>query len=115
MGDLLGGHPKDPDCYTGGHVDYKKYRSKPFFGAGISRLELAVDQGLKVCLLCSEGDPTRCHRAKLVGVALEERGIDVRHILRDGTTATQLDILNDLTNGQPSLFEDDFYSREKYV
>ena len=115
MGDLLGGRPKDPDCYTAGHVDYKKYQSKPFFGVGISRLQRAVDQGLRVCLLCSEGDPARCHRSKLVGVALEERGIDVRHILTDGTIAAQLDVMNNLANVQPSLFEDDSYSREKYV
>src|SRR5690606_12647755 len=38
MGDLLGGLPKDRNCYTDGKVDYEKVRAQPFYQHGIERL-----------------------------------------------------------------------------
>src|SRR2546421_12049624 len=83
MGDLLGGRPKDEDCYTEGKVDYTKTRSKDFFLRGIARLKSAYVQGLSLCLLCSEAQPSQCHRAKLVSAALADEGVEVLHLLRD--------------------------------
>ncbi|MNI86649.1 hypothetical protein D3C73_1437580 [compost metagenome] len=34
-------------------------------------------------------DPINCHRAILVGRALREKGFDVKHILHEGTLASQ--------------------------
>lgn len=33
-----------------------------------------------VCLMCSEKDPAKCHRSKIIEPALEERGVRVIHI-----------------------------------
>jgi len=38
-----------------------------------------------VALLCAEERPEHCHRALLIGPALEERGLRVVHLLHDGT------------------------------
>lgn len=114
MGDLLGGRPKDDDCYTNGKVDYTKTRKKDFFCRGIARLKKAYEQGLRVCLLCSEGQPSQCHRAKLVAAALGDEGIDVTHLLPDGSHRSQAEVIAELTNGQGSLFGEHFVSRKPY-
>ena len=43
-----------------------------------------VTENVVTVMMCSEGEPTRCHRRLLIGVELEERGVGVLHILRDG-------------------------------
>ncbi|MBN2494531.1 MAG: DUF488 domain-containing protein [Deltaproteobacteria bacterium] len=104
MGDALGGRPADPDCYSGGKVDYGRCRTKDFFRRGIGRVRSAYAQGLRICLLCSEGKPDNCHRARLIGAVLSEEGIDVLHILPDGTTRTQQELVRERTGGQVDLF-----------
>lgn len=114
MGDLLGGRPADEGCYTEGKVDYTKTRTKDFFVRGLTRLRSAHEQGLTICLICSEGQPSQCHRSKLLGVALAGEGIDVAHILPDGSHRTQAQVIAELTNGQGSLFTEHFVSRRTY-
>lgn len=114
MGDLLGGRPKDDDCYTDGKVDYTKTRTKDFFIRGIARLRKAHEQGLNICLLCSEAEPSQCHRAKLVATVLVDEGIEVNHILPDGSHQSQAEVIATITNGQPSLFGEHFVSRKAY-
>lgn len=114
MGDLLGGRPKDNECYTQGRVDYAKTRSKEFFLKGIDRLKTAYSKGLNICMICSEGDPSQCHRSKLIGEVLVEHGIEVTHILPDGDTKSQADVIAQLTDGQSDMFGDQFVSRKTY-
>ena len=57
LGDSLGGRPNDPRCYVDGKVDYSRGQSKPFYQAGIARLQAAFAQGRRVVLMCSEGKP----------------------------------------------------------
>jgi uncharacterized protein (DUF488 family) len=114
MGAELGGRPDDPDCYIDGRVDYDTVRTKAFFRRGIDRLHSAQAQRFRVCLLCSEGKPWQCHRAKLIGVTLLDDGIDVLHILPTGETCPQDEAIRELTGGQESLFGDSFVSRKAY-
>ncbi|WP_081996070.1 DUF488 domain-containing protein [Croceibacterium mercuriale] len=114
MGDVLGGRPTDDECYTDGKVDYEKVRAKDFFRHGITRLKRAYEQSLAVCLFCSEGHPSQCHRAKLIAVALSDDGIDVTHILPDGSALSQSQVIDQLTDRQTSFFEESFTSRKKY-
>lgn len=114
MGDLLGGRPKDDDCYTDGRVDYRKTRSKDFFCKGIDRLKTAHSKGLSICMICSEGQPSQCHRSKLIGEALVEHGIDVTHILPNGSTKSQSEVIAELINGQSDMFGEEFLSRKSY-
>ena len=64
--------------------------------------------------MCSELDPERCHRSKLIGEALESRGISMSHIDRDGSLASQREVIDRLTGGQKLLFGDGFRSRKRY-
>lgn len=114
MGDSLGGRPPDPTCYEDGHVVYDIVRKKPFFASGIERLVSAMRQDLKVCLLCSEGRPTDCHRSKLIGVALDAIGIPVVHLGTAGEHLTQAEVIASLQSLQGDLFGQQLKSRKTY-
>ena len=116
MGDLLGGQPKDQNCYTDGKVDYEKVRTKTFFKAGLDRLKKAHEQPIRAALLCSEGRPEQCHRAKLIGEALAAMGIPISHIDEDGQLCGQEEVIRRLTGGQLDLFgQPVFTSRKRYA
>lgn len=115
MGDTLGGRPKDDNCYTDGKVDYKKLRSTSLFQNGILRLQSALEKNFKICLMCSEGRPWDCHRSKLIGEALKEKGISTLHFLKDGPRINQEEAISKITKKQLSFFGDDvFTSRKAY-
>ncbi len=95
-GEYLGGRPKDPTCYRGGvvpdgsvkgnyleAVDYGEVMKRPWFQKGIARLvEIAQEQ--RTAIMCSEEDPSQCHRQHLVAQTLLGMGIAVRHIRSRG-------------------------------
>ncbi|MDQ3864346.1 MAG: DUF488 domain-containing protein, partial [Actinomycetota bacterium] len=82
-----------------GRVDYALVGRSRSFLDGINRLEGEI-RTRTAALLCSEEDPARCHRRLLVGRALEERGITLRHIRGDGRVETE----DEVDGGQPILF-----------
>lgn len=114
MGDTLGGQPDDQSCLVDGKVDYDTVAGRDFFRRGLSRLVAAARGGHRVAMMCSEIDPERCHRSKLIGVALAKEGLEVQHIDRDGSLATQAQVILRLTRGQSSLFEIGMTSRGRY-
>ncbi len=84
LGDELGGRPKGAAFYDAeGHVRYDRVAESPLFLAGITRVERGIAR-YRVALLCSEEDPTGCHRRLLVGRVLAGRGTAVWHIRGDG-------------------------------
>ena len=84
MGDSIGGRPHDQSLYDAeGKPDYCKMRDSDAFREGLEHL-VKVTENVVTVMMCSEGEPTRCHRRLLIGVELEERGVGVLHILRDG-------------------------------
>ena len=103
MGDVIGGMPKNSQCYTDGKVDYEKMKEMESFKEGIERLIKANDLKYKTCIMCSEGDPKMCHRSKLIGETLRERGIILHHICKDqrGNTIlkNQIDVINEVNSG----------------
>ena len=114
MGDTLGGRPQDPSCYENGHVMYDRVQEKSFFQTGIQRLLSASAQGIRVCLLCSEIRPEDCHRSKLIGVSLEDHGINVVHVGPHGEHLTQAQVMARLNTTQAEMFENGLYSRKSY-
>ena len=111
LGGKLGGRPKEEMFYdTEGRVDYTLVgRSQPFLD-GISGLEQEVRTRV-VALMCSEEDPTHCHRRLLVGRALEELGFTLRHIRGDGS----IHIEGEMDGGQPVLFPETEVSPRKSI
>ena len=85
LGDVLGGHPSDPDSYDyqTGKADYQTIQEKEYFRRGIKRL-LGGLKRYRVCIMCAEEDPTYCHRNLLVAESLRQEGILVFHIRGDG-------------------------------
>ncbi len=102
LGRELGGKPEGEEFYDAeGRVNYALVeKSRPFLD-GIHRLESEI-QARRVALLCSEEDPAGCHRRLLVGRALSERGIAVRHIRGNGSVQTEGETAGD----QPVLFSE---------
>jgi uncharacterized protein (DUF488 family) len=91
MGDALGGRPKDPTCYDGETVLYDTIRQRDFFLQGIDRLLDGLSK-LPVAIMCSEEDPTHCHRRLLVSKTLVRRGVDVFHIRGGGRQQSEKDL-----------------------
>lgn len=84
LGDELGGRPPEVDFYDErGHVLYDRMARSERFQAGIDRV-LRGATTYRLALLCSEEDPSACHRHLLIGRVLRERGTDVMHIRGDG-------------------------------
>ena len=84
LGDGLGGRPNDRSCYDEkGRPDYRVMRSRESFREGVEEL-LGLAEESAVAIMCAEEDPAKCHRTLLVGPALEQRGVRLRHIRKDG-------------------------------
>ncbi|RJP32567.1 MAG: DUF488 domain-containing protein [Candidatus Omnitrophota bacterium] len=114
MGDLIGGTPEDPVCYTDGKADYDKIAETERYQKGIARLLSAFEQNLSICLMCSEGKPELCHRSKLIGNTLKQKGIPVLHINEENETKTQEYIMNVIEGWQMTLFDMPLLSRKTY-
>jgi uncharacterized protein (DUF488 family) len=93
-GEFLGGRPRDPKLYKNGQipegkadylnlVDYPEVARTDYFQRGLQRLEQLAAE-LTVAIMCSEEDPLQCHRHHLIAKDLDQHGILVRHIRRNG-------------------------------
>ena len=106
LGEELGGRPSTEDEYDEeGHALYWRMAQAPQFKAAVDRLVSGARQH-RIALACSEGDPQECHRRLLVGKVLSDRGVELRHILRDGSVAVETSVDVSSTD-QPSLFGED--------
>jgi uncharacterized protein (DUF488 family) len=84
LGMELGGRTEDPACYEGKRVRYDWLAQKNVFQNGLQRV-VEASTTYRLCLLCAEKEPLECHRTLLVSRYLVEMGLDVQHILADGT------------------------------
>jgi uncharacterized protein (DUF488 family) len=91
LGRELGGRP-DPDSDLiddEGHALYGLIAETDEFLSGITRLREGISR-YRVAMMCSEEDPTDCHRRLLVSrVLILDHGIDVLHIRGDGRIDTE--------------------------
>ncbi len=69
-----------------GRVDYKRVRSTSAFQHGVQRLKAGAASGYRIALMCSESDPFDCHRFVMISYQLVKEGLEVQHILKDGTS-----------------------------
>lgn len=107
LGQELGARSADPLCLVDGKVAYDRLAKTAFFRHGLERIVDGMTSH-RIALICAERDPLRCHRTILVGRHLRERGIDVRHILADGSLerhgAAMERLLRELGMTEPDLF-----------
>lgn len=123
-GDSIGGRPDNDSCYDDdGFYDYQRMAQEPKFQAGLVRLVNANSKNCRVAVMCSESDPSECHRSKLIGRELYfSHGIKMNHIIGINKIVSQEDIMIKLTKNrwvpEGNLFGDNtppyFKSRKSY-
>jgi uncharacterized protein (DUF488 family) len=92
MGKELGGRPEGAEFYDmDGRVRYDRLAEAPFFLAGLERL-LTGAARYRVAMMCSEEDPTACHRRLLITRVLRERDVPVLHIRGDGRLESEAEV-----------------------
>jgi uncharacterized protein (DUF488 family) len=106
MGGALGGRPRDDALYRDGVADYAAMARTPEFRAGIDRV-IATSERARCCLMCAEREPLDCHRCLLVAPALVARGLQIGHILGDGSLLPHAAIEERLLAGSDDLFAGD--------
>ena len=75
------------DCLDDeGQVNFERAIKTPAFLHGVERIRHGLQMGYRIAFMCSEANPKECHRFSLVSRFFYEHGIDVVHILKDGTT-----------------------------
>jgi uncharacterized protein (DUF488 family) len=109
FGSELGGRPPESQYYDAeGHVLYDRVAASQRFVDGVDRL-LRDLAGRRVAMMCSEEDPTVCHRYLLIAPVLAARGIVVRHIRGDGSLQADSELRAEAARakdgGQQLLFE----------
>ncbi len=106
LGNELGGRPAGEEFYDEkGYVLYFKVARRPEFLSGIRRLEKTAGEH-RLAVMCSEEDPSECHRRLLVGRVMAERGFGLVHIRGDGRIQTEEELTAEERrgDGQLSLF-----------
>jgi uncharacterized protein (DUF488 family) len=112
MGRELGGRPDGPGLYDeGGHVRYDRLAETAGFLRGIDRLLVGVEK-FCVAILCSEEDPTDCHRRLLVGRVLADRGVEVEHLRGDGRRVTEAEISEAEREKHPERYQGSLFGSE---
>lgn len=102
LGRELGGRPDDEAFYDeNGYVLYSEWAQSNLFLQGIERLERGIANH-RIAMMCSEENPTQCHRRVLITPVLKSHGIEVAHIRANGKLQTETDLLR--LEAQPSLF-----------
>lgn len=102
LGAELGGRPEGDEYYgETGHVLYYKVARAPFFLRGLEEL-LAEGRRARTAMMCSEEDPTNCHRRLLIARVLGEQGAPVLHLRADDREQTP----EDFTRAEPPTLWD---------
>lgn len=89
LGAELGGRPPGDEFYDDNdHVLYYRVATAPFFRDGIEKL---IEEGAvyRTAFMCSEEDPTNCHRRLLIARVLLDEGVRVIHLRGDDSEQTE--------------------------
>ena len=110
MGKELGGRPEGDEFYDAeGHVLYWRVAESHLFLDGIARLENGLAK-YRVAIMCSEENPSVCHRRLLVARVLKTRGVQLEHIRGDGRIQTEAELQAEeeprCADGQIGFFEE---------
>lgn len=114
MGKYFGARQKDRELYhEDGYLDFSKTIRSGFFVKAMENVILGLEKGNNIALMCTEKDPIDCHRAIMVARAFALNGVNVKHILADGSLQNQAELDERLLNmyfpdrAQMSIFASD--------
>ena len=93
------------DCLDDeGQVNFECAIKTQAFLHGVERIRHGLQMGYHIALMCSEANPIECHRFSLVSRFFHEHGVDVQHILKDGTTlnheAVEKEMISELVHSR---------------
>jgi uncharacterized protein (DUF488 family) len=119
LGKELGGRPEGNGFYDeDGRVFYSRVAESAFFQRGMRLLDSAIRK-YRLALLCSEENPSFCHRRLLIARVLREHGIPVDHIRGDGSLQSEEKLLEEesakTADSQLELFEHSLTSEWKSI
>ncbi|MCL4500050.1 MAG: DUF488 domain-containing protein [Chloroflexi bacterium] len=84
-GASIGGKPKDTELLTpSGKPDYDKLAATEAFQNEL-RAIVDIAETKRVVIMCSEADPAGCHRERIIAQVLRSWGVEVKHIMPDGS------------------------------
>ena len=86
------------DSIENGQVNFELAVKTPSFQQGVLRLMKGLEKGYQIALMCSEADPLECHRFAMVSRYFYDQGLDVQHILKDGTLASPVSLEKEMIN-----------------
>ncbi len=125
MGKFFGARQEDKQYYPNNYLDFEMFRQSDLFKKGMLNIENGLEK-YNIALMCTEKNPIDCHRAIMVARGFELDGIDVKHILHDGSEISQYQLNQQLLDmffpdrNQLSLFDighektDEEYLTEAY-
>lgn len=102
-----------------GQLDFEKVHHASHFRQGIERLRQGLAKGYTIALMCAESEPLDCHRFGMVSAALVRDGIDVVHIMKDGSVKTHQVLEKELIKKyekklpQPDIFKANITQEEQ--
>jgi uncharacterized protein (DUF488 family) len=89
LGTELGGKPSNASMYDEeGHALYHLMAQSPSFLKAVERLLKGLES-YRIAIMCSEEDPSKCHRYLLIGRIMGQKGVKVLHIRADGRVQTE--------------------------
>lgn len=59
---------------------------------GFKKISSMLETGRNITLVCAEKDPTRCHRSFLLSPYIRKKGLEIYHILDDGSLIIHQDL-----------------------
>lgn len=118
LGQQLGARREESECYEDGVALYERISKLPAFQEGLVRLRRGAEK-YKLAIMCAEKEPLTCHRGILISRCLKDCGMEIEHILADGTledhAAAEKRLVRELdirrTLFEPDLTESDLIER----
>lgn len=86
------------DSIKNGQVNFELAVKTPNFLQGAARLMRGLEKGYQIALMCSEADPLECHRFAMVSRYFYDQGLDMQHILKDGTLVSHASLEKEMIN-----------------
>jgi uncharacterized protein (DUF488 family) len=112
FGREIGGRPSGPAFYDEkGYALYYLMAQSPSFVKAIDILVRELEKH-RIVIMCSEEDPTECHRRLLIGRVLSQKGITELHIRGNGSIQTEADLVKNQPSNQNKI-QLSFFTQEK--